>query len=160
MRSKIVSLLAVAFSLGVVQTASAADMPVKAPIVKASVAAPFSWTGCYVGAQAGYKFGNTTPYDPINQINWTNNFNFNGAVLGGGAGCNYQTGNWVFGVEGDWSWTSVKGVTSDLENPAQYNTELDEKWLAHSVRPGSVLIRGEAENMPYPKQERRRRYDC
>jgi hypothetical protein len=33
MRSKIVSLLAVAFSLGFAQAASAADMPVKAPIV-------------------------------------------------------------------------------------------------------------------------------
>jgi hypothetical protein len=35
MRSKTVSLLAVAFSLGFAQAASAADMPTKAPIVSA-----------------------------------------------------------------------------------------------------------------------------
>jgi hypothetical protein len=40
MRSKIVSLLAVTFSLGFAQAASAADMPTKAPIVRAPVAVP------------------------------------------------------------------------------------------------------------------------
>lgn len=46
MRSKIVSLMAVAFSLEVVQAASAADMPTKAPIVKAPMMAPaYNWTG-------------------------------------------------------------------------------------------------------------------
>ena len=37
MRSKIVTLLVAAFSLGVVQAASAADMPVKAPAIGRSV---------------------------------------------------------------------------------------------------------------------------
>ncbi len=45
MRSKILTLLAVAGSLGFAQAASAADMPVKAPIIKAPVVVPFSWTG-------------------------------------------------------------------------------------------------------------------
>ena len=42
-------------AIAVAGSASAADMParmaLKAPVV---AAVPFTWTGCYVGAQAGY----------------------------------------------------------------------------------------------------------
>jgi outer membrane immunogenic protein len=51
MRSKIVSLIVAAFSLGVVQAASAADMPTKAPM--APVVAAINWTGFYVGVNGG-----------------------------------------------------------------------------------------------------------
>lgn len=55
-RSKTIALLAAVFSLGVVQAASAADMPTKMP-AKAPMIAPapvYSWTGFYVGLNAGY----------------------------------------------------------------------------------------------------------
>jgi hypothetical protein len=58
MRTKIVSLLAVAFSLGVVQAASAADMPTKAPIVSAPPVVAYNWTGFYVGIDGGWGWGN------------------------------------------------------------------------------------------------------
>jgi hypothetical protein len=45
MHFKIVVPLAVAFSLGVVQAASAADMPVKASIYKAPLPAAYNWSG-------------------------------------------------------------------------------------------------------------------
>ena len=64
MRSKIVSLLAVTFSLGFAQAASAADMPTKAPIVNAPVAVPFSWTGFYVGVDAGYHWNKVGIFNP------------------------------------------------------------------------------------------------
>ena len=57
MRSKIVSLLAVAFSLGFAQAASAADMPTKAPIERAPVAVPYTWTGFYLGGHLGGCLG-------------------------------------------------------------------------------------------------------
>ena len=38
-------------------TAFAADLPVKALPLKAPVAAPFSWTGWYMGVNAGYGVG-------------------------------------------------------------------------------------------------------
>jgi outer membrane immunogenic protein len=130
MRTKILSLLAVTASLGFAQAASAADMPTKMPVKATPMAAPaYSWTGCYIGAQGAYKFGDTTPYNPAAGANWTNNFDFNGFVGGGTVGCNYQINAWVVGVEGDWGWGSVKGTTSDLLNPATFNTEINERSL-------------------------------
>jgi opacity protein-like surface antigen len=51
--------------------------------------------------------------------------------LGGGTlGCNYQMNSWVFGIEGDGSWGSVKGSSIDLQNTRDYNTVLEKRWLA------------------------------
>lgn len=65
----------------------------------------YSWTGVYLGVQAGYVWGQerTNLSDTLGRA-------FNGAAfrqssdsaLGGGhAGFNYQTGSLVFGIEGD-----------------------------------------------------------
>ena len=35
-----------------------------------------------------------------------------GAIYGLHAGCNYQAGVWVFGIEGDYSWTKLNGTQS------------------------------------------------
>src|SRR4029077_2299614 len=37
----------------------------------------------------------------------TRDFDVSGGLFGGTVGANYQTGPWVFGVEGDWDWTSL-----------------------------------------------------
>ena len=69
----------------------AADLPVKykpAPFIAAPV---FSWTGCYVGVHGG---------GGVMRDNWTDE-NGSGGLAGGQVGCNYQDGNWVFGVEGE-----------------------------------------------------------
>ena len=83
-------------------SAHAADLPVKAPIYKAPVAAIYDWTGFYVGAQIGYGWGQSSgtqnaggtffpvvPYslDPA------------GALAGGHVGFAYQTGAIVLGAE-------------------------------------------------------------
>lgn len=49
-RIVLVSIATAALSIGALPTASAADMPVKAPV---AVAPAFSWTGCYIGANTG-----------------------------------------------------------------------------------------------------------
>jgi outer membrane immunogenic protein len=126
-----------------VQAASAADMPVKA--YKAPVAAPaaFSWTGCYIGAHAGYGWGrNRNNFNDAIRSDPTEgpgpegtNFpaeyasfdhNTNGGVLGGQAGCNYQfQQNWVVGVEGEFAWSGIKGSLTNPEDafdPGQYSS--------------------------------------
>jgi outer membrane immunogenic protein len=57
-------------ALGVLSISSfaamAADMPVKAPIVKAPAVMPFNWTGFYVGGNVGYGWGNgDTSFTPL-----------------------------------------------------------------------------------------------
>ena len=101
-------------------SASAADMParmaVKAPIV---AAVPFTWSGCYVGGNAGYGWGRENFNDPIGNFTPAPNGNLRinsaGAIVGGQLGCNYQVAsNWVIGVEGMGAWTDINGNAPDL----------------------------------------------
>jgi outer membrane immunogenic protein len=79
-------------------TVLAADLPVKykpAPYIAAPV---FSWTGCYLGVHGG----GAAMRDSFSETNGT------GGIAGGQVGCNYQDGNWVFGVEGEGYWSGIK----------------------------------------------------
>jgi outer membrane immunogenic protein len=61
----------------------------------------------------------------------TNDFNGRGGVAGGQVGCNYQDGNWVFGLEGEGYWSGIKisdtssrifnGVTDSIINTTLKN---------------------------------------
>ena len=97
--------------LALTSTASmAADMSVpytKAPVMAAPV---FTWTGCYVGAHVGGGTM-TSNFEGGN----ANDLNGKGAVAGGQLGCNYQDGNFVFGLEGEGYWSNIK-VTSTQTN--------------------------------------------
>ena len=112
-------------ALGVLSVGSvgamAADMPVKArPIVPPPL---YSWTGCYVGGHVGWyrarQDGDTDPFPSpgfgapaINGagiagygvLPTSHDLNDDGIIGGGYAGCNYQMGKVLFGVEGDFSW--------------------------------------------------------
>ena len=105
-------------------SANAADirtkMPVKAPPVVAPV--PYSWAGFYVGANVGYGFGSTTseiPTIPYNvfgagarsTLPVSLGIDPKGAFGGVGAGYNWQTLNYLFGVEGD---IQISGIDSNL----------------------------------------------
>jgi len=90
-----------------VPSAFAADMPLKAPPPPA-----FSWTGCYVGGNAGYAWGQTSGFNgtPTTVFFGTavpetgpvyRGSSPNGGALGFQDGCNYQVGQWVLGVEAD-----------------------------------------------------------
>jgi len=129
MRPKILSLLAVAFNLGVVQAASAADMPVKAP---AAAVLP-SWTGYYAGLNIGYGGGD----DPFSMSTvsgagypilgpgvplyttygnpFTTKIPIAGVNGGGQIGYNYQFDPmWVAGVEADIQAAGMNGNVSCL----------------------------------------------
>jgi outer membrane immunogenic protein len=87
----------------------AADMPVpysKAPVMAAPV---FTWTGCYVGAHVGGGTMTSNYEGAANgSANAADSANGRGAVAGGQGGCNYQDGNWVFGLEGEGYWSGIK----------------------------------------------------
>lgn len=89
----------VALAVLVATPALAADMATRGPVYKAPAAAPlFNWTGFYIGAHAGYGWGDTTFTDT------------DGWFGGGQIGVNYQFApNWVWGVEADLSGADISG---------------------------------------------------
>src|ERR1700722_3379104 len=101
-------LAAAPLALAVAAPALAADMSVKAPRYKAPITMPYSWTGWYLGANAGYGVGTQEGNLAISAtgigLNVGAPFNgLPGGGFGGGQlGYNYQrSGNIVLGVETD-----------------------------------------------------------
>jgi outer membrane immunogenic protein len=86
--------------------AQAADLPspYKAPAYTAPAYA--NWTGFYVGINAGYGFGKSDWDHPAVSMDPK------GALAGGTVGYNFQTGQWVWGVEADIDWSGMKGDTT------------------------------------------------
>jgi outer membrane immunogenic protein len=81
-------------------------LPAKGPIYVAPV---YNWTGFYVGINGGGGWGTS---------DWNNAFgNANaktsGFLAGGTIGYNYQVGQAVFGLEGDFDWSNIRGSTSN-----------------------------------------------
>lgn len=94
--------------------ALAADMPLKAP----PAPPPPLWTGWYIGANIGGSFGTATQTGsfPATIIPPTSPFgsassDLDGVIGGGQVGYNWQTGNWVLGIEADIQGTSEQGTT-------------------------------------------------
>jgi outer membrane immunogenic protein len=108
-------LLSTSFFVASTAAVLAADFPMqtKSPIVAAPV---FTWTGCYVGAHVG---GGTMT--SINTEGGNQNPIGKGAIAGGQAGCNYQDGNWVVGLEGEGSWSGIKTTSNSTTVPNIFN---------------------------------------
>src|SRR5262249_44427791 len=86
-----------------ISTASAADLS-RPVYTKAPPPAPilFSWTGFYVGINAGGKWANVDDDVTIGGTTVTFNGDRNSSwIAGGQLGYNWQVGQWVFGLEGD-----------------------------------------------------------
>jgi outer membrane immunogenic protein len=150
--SKLILSAAVAV-FGFTTVASAADLPIKAPV--APIAAP-SWTGWYIGLNAGGNWGrsetSTTVEDStrppaffipdgvtaINTIGLPTNFNTNGFIGGFQGGYNYQMGQWLAGVEADFEYFRSAGsnsVTGPLgTDSATITSSVRTNWL-FTVRP-------------------------
>jgi outer membrane immunogenic protein len=97
--------------LSLMSPAFGADLPTysKAPVVVSPV---YDWSGFYVGVYGGGGFGNhnlNNALGPLGFANFTINYDSSGAIAGGEVGYNWQSGNIVFGVEGDGFWSDIKG---------------------------------------------------
>lgn len=124
--------------------AQAADLPQPyAPSYKApAYVAPapvFSWSGFYLGINGGYMWGSS---------DWSGgagSFSVDpkGWLVGGTAGYNLQTGNWVWGIEGDIDYANLKGTNTDVCG----GCTIKDTWLG-TVR-GRIGYAGWSGWMPY-----------
>ena len=104
-------------------SANAADMRAR-PRVAAAV--PYTtWTGCHVGGAVGTEWGRDSGFNGTGSSRAlavgggaavipagtpvTGDFTMDGFNGGFYAGCDYQVGVWVFGLEGDWSIVNKEG---------------------------------------------------
>ena len=89
----------------------AADLPVKAPVYQAPPVILSDWAGFYLGVHGGYGWGSTT----FDGRPWLD-AKPQGGLGGAQVGYNWQFGQVVAGVEGDFSWADIKesSVTSGI----------------------------------------------
>ncbi len=105
-------LMAGAIALAAGSQALAADLPPpmapppRAPAAYIPVAPAWSWTGFYIGVNGGYGFGNSTWNVPGFS---SGSYKVNGGMAGGTLGYNYQIGQLVLGIEGDYDWQNTRG---------------------------------------------------
>jgi outer membrane immunogenic protein len=84
-----------------IASAHAADMAVKAPVYTKAIAAPYSWSGWYLGVNAGIGVGRDFTGENFGGATPASYFGPLGAIGGGQIGYNWQLGNWVLGLESD-----------------------------------------------------------
>ena len=102
LKTIVAALTAAGLSAGIGVSASAADLPPAPGYAKAPIAPAYNWTGCYVGGHAG---GGIIATSFVNTTSSTDGGG--GALAGGQGGCNYQAGQFVFGVEGEGAWSGI-----------------------------------------------------
>jgi outer membrane immunogenic protein len=126
--------------------AKAADMPLKAPPLAPAPA--FSWTGCYIGGSVGGAWSgsnNTTvtfvdggsgagPAAAAGALPTSFSYSASSWIGGGQLGCNYQSSNWVFGIETDISGVKLNGGQALATNvppffPLTTSVTQDTNWI-------------------------------
>ena len=131
-------------------SAVAADMKVKA-LYKAPPVPAFSWSGCFIGGNAGYGWGSNgaelvVPGDPGSQAFYqptiavgalptSVGYDQSGFIGGGQIGCNQQVDRFVVGIEADLDFAHISGsgnINTDVPptfTPGAFSASSTLKWL-------------------------------
>jgi outer membrane immunogenic protein len=104
--------------------------PPRAPAAYVPVAPPFyNWGGIYIGINGGYAYGNSSQDWTSLGLASTGNYTIMGPLAGATFGANFQSGQFVFGIEGDGDWTNITGSTSTT-NAVCPSCTTSNSWLA------------------------------
>ncbi len=109
-------------AVGMATPASAADLAAR-PYVKApppAVAAVYDWSGFYIGGNAGWGQARACLdfVGPGGAFATDGCRDGSGAVVGGQIGYRWQSGGFVFGLEGQGDWANLRASRVSLINPA------------------------------------------
>jgi outer membrane immunogenic protein len=85
----------------------------------------YLWTGLYVGAQAGYGWADTFQFDGAGVFS---SDEASGFIGGGTLGYNVQSGQIVWGVETDFSYSDVSTGSSACGAPGACSAAMDWLW--------------------------------
>jgi outer membrane immunogenic protein len=133
-------LLATVSTLALVSAASAADLPRAMPVKAMPPAAVWNWTGGYIGLNAGAAWLRST-FDGTDAVANTASGSTTpvGVTLGGQLGYNWQSQNFVYGIEGDLNWVDAKGSTAVSNFPGfNFNSKLT--WLTTVRGRAGILV--------------------
>jgi outer membrane immunogenic protein len=113
--------------------ASAADLPIKAAPLP--VAPPFSWTGFYIGGNAGAGILHDQGFEfqpvgiPLAVRAAAADRDGFGGLAGGQIGYNYQIGMLVLGIEGEGFWSGMKVNQDQFDGTTLISTaSIRNKW--------------------------------
>jgi outer membrane immunogenic protein len=137
MKRKSIAPMAAAAIIAAGSSAFAADMPMRNYAPPPAPAPLFSWTGFYLGAHGGYGWTTSQGLDA------------NGGFAGGQVGYNFQTGSFVFGVEGDGAWANISQGVNGIAFGVPVSATFKDDALASvrgrlGVTYGNVLFYGTA----------------
>jgi outer membrane immunogenic protein len=126
-------------TLGLLSPALGADLPyAKAPPAAATV---YDWTGVYIGGFGGGGFGNhnyNNANGPAGFANFTVNYDSTGGIGGGEVGYNWQSGNYLVGVEADGFWSGIKG--NDASQALGAVDQSDLRWGGTLRARGGIAV--------------------
>jgi outer membrane immunogenic protein len=122
-------LLTSTFLVASIAAAAAAD----AVIEEVPVAVTYDWTGAYIGAHVGYAWANTTvtelDFYSFSSFGDTEfDFDSDGIIGGVHAGYNWQSGQFVYGVEADIAATDIDNTVDNTMIPGSgetFSTNID-----------------------------------
>jgi outer membrane immunogenic protein len=127
-------------------SANAADMgmPLKAPAYTAPAS---SWTGFYIGVNGGASWGTAASSIDLSALAGglgagalgnlpVGSHEINGFLGGGQIGYNWQSGNIVFGLEGDGDWADIEGTAPCI---IEFSCSAKVNWTADATARLGVL---------------------
>ena len=111
-------------AMGAVAPASAADLAAR-PYTKAPpmVAAMYDWSGFYIGINGGGASSHAT-WDLIG-VGREGSHDATGGTVGGQIGYRMQSGQWVFGVEGQGNWADFSGSNTSALFATRNRSRID-----------------------------------
>ena len=112
------------------------------------------WSGCHATIQGSYDTMNVSttygarPGDNLDGQRATKDLNPNGFGVGGGLGCDWQSGNWVFGILGDGAFANLDEQAVETHFP-NFRFGIESDWFATARgRIGYAMDRGLIFNVP------------